>query len=149
MSTGKEVVAGYVLCPRATHTEPKLVKDYVAQRTGGICSECFAVEVGRDRIRRIELVRQGQRLVVPARAKPSKKRYRYRPERNRRKALNSKARERARKRVADMVPELYDAVLAEERAKLGLEPWPVEIAIRGTDPNATIESLARAAGIAL
>jgi hypothetical protein len=36
------------------------------------------------------------------------------------------------------VPDLYDQLLAQERAKLGLEPWPIEIALRaGEDPDAS------------
>lgn len=141
-----EVVAGYVLCPRPNHTEPELVPAHIAWCTGGVCLACFAVE-GRPRVRKIELVRQGQRLLVPQRSKPVKKRYRYRPERNARKELNRRARERARKRVADMFPELYVVLLAEERERLGLPALPPAVAVQGGDPTELIARAEREAGL--
>lgn len=145
MSQGTPVVEGYVLCPRP-HDEPKLVREEVARCTGGICPEHFAAEGGK-LIHQIELVRRGQRIMVPKREKPSRRRYRYRPQRNARKSLNAKARERARKRVADMFPNLYNAILAEEREALGLEPWPTAIAVRGDDPLPEIVQAAQEAGV--
>ena len=144
MAEAHHVVEGYVLCPRV-HDEPKLVREEVANCTGGVCLECFHNE-GAKLIHKIELVRQGQRLVVPLRAKPNRRK-RHRPNRNARKGLNAKARERARKRVADMLPDLYNVVLAEEREALGLDPWPTQIAVRGGDPTAEILYAAREAGL--
>lgn len=144
MIEGTHVVEGYVLCPRP-HDEPKLVREDVAWCTGGLCLEHFHAE-GSKRIERIELVRRGQRLSVPARVKPVKRK-RHRPERNARKNLNAKARERARKRVADLFPELYVILLAEEREALGLPALPVQVAVQGGDPTAAIEYAEREAGL--
>ena len=43
------------------------------------------------------------------------------------------ARRRAKTRLAKLYPAVYDQILAEERGKLGLDPWPVELAVRGVD----------------
>lgn len=139
------VVEGYTLCPRP-HDSPKWVRDEVAHCTGGICLECFEAE-GAERIRRIELVIRGRRLSVPAGdGKPKRKR--YRPHRNARKALNAKARERARRRLSELHPALYTVLLAEERAKLELPALPPQVAVFGGNPNPEIDALEREVGLA-
>lgn len=146
MSQAPQLVEGYVVCPGHHHVEAtRLVRDDVAHCTGGLCLDCFAAEGGK-RIREIELVMRGRRLVVPV-GDGKRKTKRYRPHRNARKALNAKARERARKRVADLVPELYVVLLAEERAKLGLPALPVQIAVHGGNPMPDIEALERSVGL--
>lgn len=136
------LIEGYVVCPGHHHVEAtRLVREDIAHCTGGLCLECFAAEGGK-RIREIELVMRGRRLTVPiGDGKPKKRR--YRPHRNARKALNAKARERARKRLSELHPELYVVLLAEERAKMGLPALPVQIAVRGGDPTPEIEALER------
>lgn len=144
MIEGQHAVEGYVLCPRP-HDPPRLVREEVAWCTGGACLECFHEE-GAKLIHRIELVRKGQRLSVPKRSKPDRRK-RHRPERNARKTLNAKARERARKRLSEIYPALYNVLLAEEREQLGLPPWPTAIAVRGGDPYPDIERAAKEAGL--
>lgn len=144
MIEGQHAVEGYVLCPRP-HDQPRLVREEVANCTGGVCLECFHNE-GAKLIHKIELVRRGQRLVVPKRAKPDRRK-RHRPERNARKNLNAKARERARKRLSEIYPNIYNVLLAEEREALGLAPWPEAIAVRGSDPTAEILEAAKEAGL--
>jgi hypothetical protein len=42
--------------------------------------------------------------------------------------LAEAARVAAKQRLKEIFPELYQTLLAEERAKRGLEPWPIETA---------------------
>ena len=46
------------------------------------------------------------------------------------------AKVRARKRLQALFPDLFDIFYAEERARVGLDPWPIELALRrGPDPD--------------
>ncbi len=66
---------------------------------------------------------------------PTSKPTRKRPGRPKSKDAE-KARRNARARLAAMFPDLYDIVLAEERSRLGLKPWTVDLAIRAKeDPD--------------
>lgn len=134
------LIEGYVVCPGSHHVEQiRLIREEIAHCTGGFCLECFAAEGGK-RLAEIELVMKGRRLKVPiGDGKPKRKR--YRPHRNARKALNAKARERARKRLSDLQPELYVILLAEERAKMGLPALPVQIAVHGGNPTPHIDMI--------
>ena len=118
-------VEGYVLCGTGEHT---WVLAEVARRTGGLCSDCFIAQ-GSKRRDRIELVGGGARLEIPAR--PRRKRDRHRDREHDK--LVEKCRERAKGRLASIFPDLYDILLAEERAAAGLEPWPVDMAVRAQD----------------
>lgn len=125
------IVEGYVICDRGH--PPRWVRDEVARITGGRCAECAAARL-RQRIATIELVGQGRRLQVPERAEPRGRRRKKKltAARLARKELAAKARHQARMRLSELLPDLYDALLAEERATLGLEPWPVQIAVRAS-----------------
>jgi hypothetical protein len=124
-------VEGYVLCARGAHV---WVRSEVASRLGGVCHECFAAEGGQT-IRTIELVGRGMRINIPLNKRSHRKRQ-LSDSRLARKKLSLKARDSARKRLSAIFSDMYDILLAEERAKLGLEPWPVEIAARGRDASA-------------
>lgn len=127
-------LVGYVLCG---HHQNHWVRSEVASRTGGVCPEAFRI-FNHQRLTEIELVGRGSRIKVPL------SRSRKRPNRHitsgraERKKAADKAKHRARKRLAAMFPDLYDILVAEERAEMGLEPWPVEMAIRGDDPDVEI-----------
>lgn len=123
------VVEGYRACRCS-----RLVRDEVARRTQGRCPDCFIAD-GGDRVTKIELVGKGRRVSVPLnRRKPQTPRKRTAEAVARRKQAD-KAKERARKRLASMFPDVYDMLVAEERAALGLEPWPTDTALRGGDPE--------------
>lgn len=105
----------------------------VAARTGGICSGCFRGGRGPD-MRHLEVVGRGYRIRVPMR-RPQRTRIRTRDARHH--DVN-KAKYRAQKRLRAIFPDLYDCLLAEERAAVGLEPWPLDMAVRhGWDPDCT------------
>jgi hypothetical protein len=112
-------VEGYVICEQGSHW----VLREIARRTGGLCPECFQ-RAGGQRLRTIEVVGAGARISVPV-----NRRRRPRPTtdaRRRSKRAAERARERARKRLAHMFPDLYDIVLADERARAGLNPWTID-----------------------
>lgn len=126
------VMAGYALCPCGTW-----VVDAVASRTGGLCADCFRPTLAA-RTSRLEVVGAGFKVAVPRGQAKKKRRRRETEQRTARRRLARESREAARLRVCAMFPDLYDAVLADERMKRGIEPWPVEIAIRGGNPEADI-----------
>jgi hypothetical protein len=132
------LIEGYVVCDRGH--EPRPVRAEVARVTGGICDECFSAEFRR-KAATIELVMNGRRFRVPERRGPRGKHRRkvLTEGRIERKKLAAKARENARKRLSTIFGDLYDVLLAEERGKLGLNPWPVEIAVRAKSPEPDLE----------
>lgn len=97
----------------------------VAARTGGICAGCFRGGRGPN-MRRIEVVGRGYRIRVPLR-KSQRTRVRVRDV-DHHKVV--KAKDRAAKRLRAVFPDLYDTLLAEERAAAGLDPWPLDMAVR-------------------
>lgn len=120
-------VQGYVTCLLC----PELVVREVAARTGGICSGCFKGGRGPN-MRRLEVVGRGYRIRVPTR--------RPRPTKIRTRDAHHndvvKAKLRANKRLRAIFPDLYDTLLAEERAAAGLDPWPMDMAVRHAwDPD--------------
>jgi len=125
------VVQGYVLCRCDAW-----VRDEVAALTQGRCPSCYRAD-GAERTVAIELVGQGMRVQIPLGGRRTKKRALTEGRIERRKQ-NEKAKARARKRLASMFPDLFAALVAEERGDLGLEPWPVETAVRTVDPDAEL-----------
>lgn len=104
----------------------------VAARTGGICSDCFAGGKGPD-LRRIEIMGRGFRVRVPLR-KPHIRLHRQPKHPDHHAA--ERAKQQALKRLRAIFPDLYDTLVAEERARSGLAPWPTETAVRyGWDPD--------------
>ncbi len=128
MSETVHLVEGYSPCVRCE----TWVRDEVARRTDGMCPEHFA-EAGGKRITHLELVGRGMIVKAPVAKRERRRKPRGTPERAERKRLAGRAKRAARKRVAAIFPDIYDICLAEERAALGLEPWPAEIAVRGGD----------------
>lgn len=108
-----------------------LVINEVAARTGGICSECFAGGHGPNTIR-IEVVGRGFRVRVPRRRPRSRRPSDKHPDHHK----AERAKTNALKRLKAIFPDLYDTLVAEERAKMGLHPWPTHMAVRyGWDPD--------------
>lgn len=103
----------------------------VSRHTGGICSNCFKGGKGPN-LRVIEVVGRGYRIRIPLR-KPQRSKWQPKDP-NHHAAERAKA--RAHKRLKAIFPDLYDTLVAEERARLGLAPWPVVSAVRyGWDPD--------------
>lgn len=99
-----------------------------ARHHRGQCAKCF-VDSGRELRRGLEVVARGATVRMPA------KRHTKSKVKVKNKA-NEKAKHLARKRLAAIFPDLYQILLAEERAALGLEPYPGDWDVRrGLDPS--------------
>lgn len=107
------------------------VLDAIAARTNGLCADDH-IAAGSPRIGPLELVGRGGKIQIP---RGGRKRRRVdSEERKRSRHLARTARDRARKRLAAIFPDAYDMLVAEERGRLGLEPWTIDAAVRGGDP---------------
>ena len=137
MNERTHVVEGYVLCTCEHEDQPHLVRDEVARRTGGVCPTA-AASTRNQRAESVELVMRGRRITVPTKARSKKKARRPNPERDARRKQNERAKDAARKRLAAMFPDVFDMLVADERAARGLEPWPVDLAVRGNDPEVEV-----------
>lgn len=120
-------VLGYHTCRLC----PNLVLRETSRKTGGVCDDCFKGGNGVN-LRVIELVGRGYRIRVPARKRRPKRPQPRHPDHHQ----SEKAKANALKRLKAIFPDLYDTLVAEERARLGLHPWPTEMAVRyGWDPD--------------
>jgi hypothetical protein len=54
---------------------------------------------------------------------------------------------RALRRLRDLYPDVFEVLLADERAKEGLEPWTIERALTPHAPFSHFDELAKYAGI--
>lgn len=125
---------GYALCVSCSET---WVRNEVARRTDDRCPECFAASGGK-RITELELVGRGMKVKIPIKSGRKRAARPDTPERAARRREARKARVAARKRLAAIFPDLYDVILADERASRGLEPWPVDVAVRGNAPDVDV-----------
>lgn len=134
-------VVGYALC---VGCGDDLVLDIVARRTGGLCTTCFDRRGGA--LRHIEIEARGARIPIRL-GPPARTRIRSRASHDSktREKIVDKCRDRARKRLQAIFPDLYDILLADERAQAGLDPWPLAMAVRsGPDPDGSqTEAFAR------
>jgi len=117
-------VLGYESCKNTWCSE--IVLKEVAKRTKGFCSGCWQ-NVFNSEIAEIEIRARSERIKMPVKSKT--KPNRKKGNRERQKAVE-KARLRAMKRLRAVFPDLYDIFLAEERARAGLEPWPLEMTLK-------------------
>lgn len=125
-------LAGYRSCANEWCGELVLLE--VARRTGGHCSQCFT-QVHAHVLTEIEVRHRGTRTMMQTRSKSQPKKNKGSRHTDR---LVEHARRRAMKRLKTVFPDLYDIFLAEERARVGLDPWPVDMAVReGPDPDGT------------
>jgi hypothetical protein len=125
-------VFGYELC--SVCQTPVVME--VSARTGGRCTKCWA-STTVDRTKVLEVVGLGRRARVTVGASTAKK---DKPPANTKK-LAERCKHKALRRLRALFPDLYDVLLAEERAKHGLEPWPIEraaVTTDGLDAEATL-----------
>lgn len=103
----------------------------VLNRTGGVCTCCSAAGLGHQ-FRHIEIVSRGRRTMI---TKTSVKPHKHYPSRKAgpEKRQAAHASRRALKRLKNLFPDLYDILYAEERASVGLEPWPLKRALEHRD----------------
>jgi hypothetical protein len=127
-------IAGYRSC-RNEHCGTLFIAE-IAQRTGGLCVDCFRGHLGRS-LAEIEVRSQGRNMMMRM---PRGKRAAEKGNRATHMAA-TKARSRADKRLRNLFRDLYDVILAEERARLGLDAFPLETVIHepaGGDPSESI-----------
>lgn len=118
----QHVAEGYSVCDCGAW-----VLTAVARRTGGKCADCHKPSA---KIRTLEIVGRGATTKIrTGRHAQGRKRVKTGASKARSK-LNEQSANAARKRLAAIFPEMYEMLLAEERASRGLDPWPLEIAIR-------------------
>jgi hypothetical protein len=99
----------------------------VAERTAGLCTPCYRTHLGAQ-VAAVEVVNRGERLnVVVSRRKRGGPRVGKGDRDTHRKA--DKAKIRAMRRLKGLFPDLYDVLYAEERARVGLDPWTVDSVI--------------------
>jgi hypothetical protein len=102
----------------------------ISNRTGGVCEECHFAGLGAQ-FRKMEIVSLGRRTEIRS---PKSRQTSKRPgrEQSRVRRLTQMAERRALKRLRRLFPELYDVIYADERASVGLEPWPLDRALHHT-----------------
>jgi hypothetical protein len=125
-------VLGYSVC--VTCSQPVLTE--VARVTEGRCPGCFRDQHGGT-LKLIEVMVAGERMKV--RTGPNRKRRSNRGRRETKLAVAA-AKRRAYKRLRAAFPDLYDMLLAEERARAGLDPYPLTSVLgQGTGAPETID----------
>jgi hypothetical protein len=107
-------VQGYTQCSNCPELHPKIL----LWRLGGVCPEC--IDAGIRPLRHLEVEIEGRTALV-------KLRHRHSGSRGSKSTSKQaeKARLAAQRRLAVLFPDLFDAILAEERAIRCLEPWYV------------------------
>lgn len=124
---GIENVAGYVLCKLCQ----AYVLEHVAYQTRGLCFDCF-VAADMESFREIEIRQrstQHKLRLNPANTPPKRRvstKSRKKVPRERETATDL-ARLRACRRMANLFPDVFAVVYAEERWKAGLAPKPSRV----------------------
>lgn len=108
----------------------QLVLVEIAERTQGLCTPCFRTHLG-DSIAEVEVVSRGDRVSVRT---GGRRRDQTAKGDQQTKRMTEKARVRALKRLRGVFPDLYDVFYAEERARVGLDPWTIDSIIQ--EPSA-------------
>jgi len=123
---------GYRACRNQWCGELVIVE--VAQRTGGLCGACFRTHLG-EQVAAVEAVSRGERMLVNLGKQSASRQLRAKGDLDT-KRKTEHARKRALKRLRAVFPDMYDIFYAEERARVGLEPWTLESALApGPDPD--------------
>lgn len=135
-------IAGYTICRRC----PAFVLNEVAHKTGGMCADCFRAAANHvlDAVVVRTEEREPLRLKIHAsRKSPAEQRRRAkRPKSARDRAQGKKAERaalKAMRRLRDIFPEIYEVLLADERAKAGLNAWTIDRCLTPHDTASSLE----------
>lgn len=145
-------VAGYTACDQCA----TFVLDVIAFKTRGLCAECFRRQANAIIDPVMVIVDGRERLVLRtdvSRRKPGARAQRARARRRKRQEPDEKARrkevaacaDRARRRLQRLFPEMWEILLADERAKAGLNAFTIDRCLRGEPldgPSSSLELLA-------
>jgi hypothetical protein len=85
-------------------------------------------------------VSRAQRMTMTVTTQPRSRQSRAKGDKST-KRLTEHARLRALKRLRAVFPDLYDVFYAEERARVGLEPWTIDMAVGPTADTGCNETL--------
>jgi hypothetical protein len=129
-------VLGYTACKSCGAA----VLNEVAYKTDGHCAECFRLKAAEILAPVMTVVAGRERLVLRtnrSKRSPGDRAQRARARARRRQDPDVKAHtklvtqcaDRARRRLATILPELYEILLADERANAGLNAWTIERAL--------------------
>jgi hypothetical protein len=140
-------VLGHQQCSRCSDW----VANHIAYRSGGLCAPCYA-EVGQERTKVVEVRNLGRvlHMDVSTRRTPAyrARRNKYAIERdktNQRRKDSKVATMRAMRRLRLVFRDVYEIFLSEERAKMGLDPFPGARMDHPVDPEAANRCLEWAA----
>lgn len=108
----------------------------ITWRTDGLCVDCFRGVLG-SQIAEVE-VRSRSRSIVMRRQSQN-----HNPNKGNRatKHASTKAARFASNRLRQLFPDLYDCLLAEERQRFGLDPFPHERTIQQPDTMTASETI--------
>jgi hypothetical protein len=127
-SNGSQIdLEGYRSCRNEWCTSLVLVE--IAERTRGLCTSCFRTHLGAQ-VAEVEVISRGDRMTV--RSRKSRKSQTDKGDRTTERRSRS-AQRRAYRRLRAVFPDLYDVFYAEERARLGLNPWTIDSLV--TEPS--------------
>jgi hypothetical protein len=146
-------VLGFTTC---LHCGIAVIEE-TAWKSGGLCPKCFRAEMEL-RTQPIEVTHRKARITTTLGHSPSERARRARknrrkherrihdPELRARRRKVARAKERALRRLRMLYPEAYDLLLAEERARDGLDPWPNHqsrlLGVSGADAFQTLPTTA-------
>lgn len=125
-------VMGYVVCECGAP-----VLDAVAWKTQGKCADCHRA-LFNQLVGVMEIVGRNMRVSVPSelpkseaaqRRAAAKRKARKTPESRANEKLREAAKQAAFKRMRDLFPELFEVLVADERAKRGLKAWTLNAAL--------------------
>lgn len=126
--------------------------DIIAHKTSGLCPDCFRAKTNPFLTAVVAHNNSGERVklrLVTRRRPPSHKAGKKRAKgRNKdRDRTVRQAQARAMRRLRELYPDVYEVLLADERAEAGLEPWTIERALTAHRPYSHFDELAKYAGI--
>jgi hypothetical protein len=139
---------GYEVCRQCSTA----VLDIVAAKTSGLCPDCFRERTNPFLTAVVAHNNSGERVrlrLVRKRRSPAYKAGKKRAKgRNREHAkIVRQAQARAARRLRELYPDVYEVLLADERAGAGLQPWTIERALTCHRPYSHFDELAKYAGI--
>lgn len=134
-------ILGYVLCTRCD--EPVLKE--IAYKTGGLCGEHFRQDANAVIDAAMVVVDGRERIVLRSKRSPAelarraraRKRAKAKPDPDR--STGAHCSDRARRRLARIFPELFEVLLADERAKAGLSAWTIDRALTPGEASSTMD----------
>ena len=114
-----------------------LVLNEVAYKTNGHCAECFRANANEILDAALTVVAGREKLVLRTRNSMRSEGERAQRKRAKKRARNTEAERTKRKKIAlarvaadrrlrALFPELWEILLADERAKTGLEAWTID-----------------------